>query len=257
MEPRVILCLTALTVTALAYGAREARYRRRARVRRRYEARLTALGVDPYYAAAVRGEETRAAAAELLLAGAIGIDSRYVVRLADGAGTQAPAHPVPAALLEAVRRRHPRPVVLGRIIQRDPVYEERCGAFRRARAESLPRPPRTGGAHGALFGCAGVLAVAALCGFWGFAMAAVTSRLPHGAVEWAAALGTVLALVLLVWGPGGDRKRDPEPAENDLLRAYCLLLPHPALVALDAERLRRVERSVWLGRRTRKRPGAV
>lgn len=253
MEPRVILCLTALTVTAFAYGARAARHRRRTRVRRRYEARLAALGVDPYYAATVRGEETVAAAAELLLAGAIRVDNHYAIRLADGAAAYAPAHPMPAALLEAVRRRHPKPVMLGRIIQRDQVYGERCHEFRVAQVAALPRPPRAGGAGGALRGCAGVLVVAALCGFWVFAVAAVTSRLPHGAVEWAAALGTALALVLFVWGPA-DPSRRSAPPENDLLRAHCLRLPHPALVALDAEPLRRLERSVLLGRRTRRQP---
>lgn len=106
---------------------------------------------------------------------------------------------------------------------------------------------------GALRGCAGVLVVAALCGFWAFAVAAVTSRLPHGTVEWAATLGTALALVLFVWGPS-DANRHSEPPENDLLRAHCRRLPHPALVALDPELLRRLERSVLLGRRPRKQP---
>ncbi|MCT4353562.1 hypothetical protein M5362_10530 [Streptomyces sp. Je 1-79] len=253
----VALFLVALSVTVVLYGTLVVRHRWRTCGLRRIEAHIATVGVDPYYAASVRGEETAAAAAELLLDGLIRIDHHAVIRLAprdgdDEPGTL-PAHPVPAALLEAVRRRHPRHVVLGGIAQRDRAYHEQVRAFRVAQEKLLPGRVGAAGSPGGCVACLGCLGMCAVLAFSTFAAMAVLDSLPHGATQWAGAGGTCLALTLIFLSPE-FWKRLPHP-DPDPLRAHCLSLRHPALTgpdALDERRRRRLERSLALGRRTRR-----
>ncbi|MFD7325732.1 hypothetical protein ACFV9D_32420 [Streptomyces sp. NPDC059875] len=252
----IVLFLVTLTLTAVVYVSAAACHLRRVRRLRTIEARIGALGVDPYFAAVVRGQETAAAAAELLLAGVIRIDHHAVIRLVNGTDdggsdssaeeVRAPAHPIPAALLEAVRRRHPKHVVLGRIMQRDRAYIEQCGMFRAAQEELFPKPL---GGTGWAVGCLGALGVYAVVAFAVFAAMATLESPPHGLVQGAAAGGTLLALTLLLLSPA-LWKRLPRP-DPDPLHTRCLQLRHPALDGLDEKRGRLVNRSMFLGRRTR------
>ncbi|QES51480.1 hypothetical protein DEJ50_30185 [Streptomyces venezuelae] len=268
----VTLFLVALPVTVAVYGALGALHLRRLRSRRRVEAELAARGVDPYYAAGETGEVAPAAAAELLLAGLLEIDNHCVLRLTEagvaaaaaaggsggggGADGVVAGHPVPAALLEAVRRRHPKPVPLGRIVQRDAEFGERIRAFRAEQEAQLPpRPGRSGGGGGSgCLNCLGVLLIGALIGFVAFMVPAVLSSVPEGGTEWAAATGTALAIALIgsaqtVW------ERLPFPSDPDPVGAYCRLQQrHPALTALDERSHRRLDRSLFLGRRLPRSP---
>ncbi|MER5928621.1 hypothetical protein [Streptomyces sp. NPDC002054] len=248
----VILFLAVLPVTVAVYGVLGTLHMRRLRSRRRIEAVLEAGGVDPYYAAGETGKDAPAAAAELLLAGLLEIDNHYVLRLTEAGADRVPGHPVPAALLEAVRRRHPKPVPLGRIVQRDAQYAERIRAFRAEQEAQLPPRPDARGGSGCL-GCLGVLLIGVLIAFMAFTALALVSEAPRGASEWVAATGTAFALALIgaaqtVW------ERLPFPSEPDPLGAYCRGQQHPALTALDERRSRRLNRSLFLGRRPLVRP---
>ncbi|MEU2494563.1 hypothetical protein [Streptomyces sp. NPDC007883] len=258
MDP-ITLAAFALPVTVLLYGhlallALRSRRRRHADAERHRadRAHYDTLVLDPYYAAEFRSDEIGAAAARLLLDGLMSIDGRGVVRL-DGAGLDPHhrvGHPVPDALLDALRREG-GPVTLGRIHHLDTVYGEARDEFRREYHARLPHPPdvprRWGdGVTAAVLGCAGIAVVVAQ---WSFCGIALTETDPTGTGQVVAAAAVFLALVAQLGWMGrvpALRRREQEWAEKrpnrwEALRERCAAAPpHPALAALDAEIERRL-----------------
>ncbi|MER5779735.1 hypothetical protein ABT144_36655 [Streptomyces sp. NPDC002039] len=237
-------------VVCLLYGAVGVRWWHRAAAGRALADAVAGLDVDPYHSAVVTGHATEAAAAELLLDRYAYLDHRGLVRLTKAGRTKGrtPAHPVPAALLEAVRRSHPRPVSPGRIHRHDAVYLERLAAYRRDREATWPRLPRPpGGAPGAdrpcLSACGCLLLLPLLALMAASAMAVLESR-PHTVAQWASTLATAAALVALWCAEPVHRRMLAATAVPDLPAERHRALPHPALTALDARRTALVHRGL-------------
>ncbi|MGW6707512.1 hypothetical protein ACWGDE_21845 [Streptomyces sp. NPDC054956] len=252
---QLVLAASVFAVALAVYGAIGLRWRRRARLRRELLARVAALELDPYHVAALKSEESGAAAAELLLGGYLDIDGEGAVLLTEAGRDpgRTPAHPVPAALLEAVRRHDPEPVSVGWIDRVDEEYGILCSTYRRERAAllpELPSPVPTPG--GRLRDCCGCVGVVMLVFLWIAAAELLVVARPHGPLEWAASVVTALGLALLWYAddagkavlartecgdPLGDRFRDER---------------HPAVEALDETRRLHVltsvgDRGTWRG----------
>ncbi|MFJ7262071.1 hypothetical protein ACIQV2_18150 [Streptomyces globosus] len=262
MTTTAALACVQLPLTAMLYGLlalRGWRYGRRYRAAAR---RCALMDVDPYHAASGQGwygDDLQAAAAHLVLDGLATVNHRGNLRAtAAGADTgRAAGHPLPDALLAALRRRT-APAALGNLEQRDSELwsaRQRFHAPARAAAEALrPAPPRPPG-------CLAAMAALLLIGWMAFTAAAVVDRVPRGPVEWLAAVAAGLAVVaqlaLLdrygkVPGPAGGR---PDPVEARM----AALRPHPALAELaardpEAERCLRVSRLRVRRSRNRGRP---
>ncbi|GAA1559172.1 hypothetical protein [Streptomyces globosus] len=259
MTTTAALACVQLPLTAMLYGLlalRGWRYGRRYRAAAR---RCALMDVDPYHAASGQGwygDDLQAAAARLVLDGLATVNHRGNLRAtAAGADTgRAAGHPLPDALLAALRRRT-APAALGNLEQRDSELwsaRQRFHAPARAAAEALrPAPPRPPG-------CLAAMAALLLIGWMAFTAAAVVDRVPRGPVEWLAAVAAGLAvlaqLALLdaygkVPGPAGGR---PDPVEARM----AALRPHPALAELaarDPEAERRLRLSRLRVRRSRNR----
>ncbi|MFF7240116.1 hypothetical protein [Streptomyces collinus] len=218
---RLSLACAVVSATVLLYGVPV--------VRGRLRARLPAVPVDPYRAAAGRWlteDDIQAAAARLLLDGLVTINHRGNLALTEtGADVARTAgHPLPDALLAALRRRSAA-ATLGIIASRDPAFRaahaEFHGASRARRAHTAP-------------GCLAATGVLLLTGELAFVIAALFDRLPHGPVQWAATAATGLASLaqlglLARFGgkPGADGRRAVacEP--------YIPPASHPALLELS------------------------
>ncbi|MFG2982478.1 hypothetical protein ACGFYQ_14680 [Streptomyces sp. NPDC048258] len=136
----LVLAVWACTVAAAVYAGIGLRRRRRTRLGREITARVAGLDLDPYFAAMILREGTEAAAAELLLGGYVRMDAEGLVRPTEEGPDRArtPAHPLPAALLDAVRRYRDTPGSFRWIDRHDTEYGERSLAFWYDRFALLP-----------------------------------------------------------------------------------------------------------------------
>ncbi|MFJ1563252.1 hypothetical protein ACIOG8_03320 [Streptomyces erythrochromogenes] len=233
--------------TAAVYGPIALLWWRRARVRSRTLRLVAAVEPEPYHAALLRQEATEAAAAELVLGGYLRIDEEGAAFLTEQGRDPArtPAHPMPAALLEAVRRHDPEPVSIGWIDWCDDEYPERRSEYRSERDALLPELPRMPDGQGNMFlACCTCVGIALVMLFWLLAGALLVTGRPHGLREWAftvvAALG--LAALLLAEKAGRVVRERTECVDplGDLVRSA----PHPAFAALDEEQRTLVLRSL-------------
>ncbi|WP_405532760.1 hypothetical protein OG592_35815 [Streptomyces avidinii] len=233
---QLVLAVSVVVVAVAVYGGLGLRWWWRARLRRGILARVAALDLEPYHAAALKQEKTEAAAAELMLGGYLDIDGEGAARLTE-AGREAgrpPVEAVPAALLEAVRRHDPEPVSLGWIDWYDEEYQARCFAYRRegdARLPAIPRMPDWDGRQP--WACCGCVGFVLLVCFWLIVAEMLVIAPPHGLREWAAAAVAAAGLAALWFAPAGGRavraRTECGDALGDRLRAET----HPALAALD------------------------
>lgn len=247
---QLVLAVSAFTVAAAVYAVIGLRWWRRARLRRAVLGLVSGLEPEPYHAAELRSEETEAAAAELLLGGYLDIDGEGAARLTDAGRDPArtpPGHPLPAALLEAVRRHDPEPVSIGCIGRYDTEYLIRRSAYARDRNALLPpitRIPRTP-THdrGRLLDCCGCVGIALLVSFWCVAGVLLLHAYPHGPREWAASAVAAASLAALGFAEGADRAVRARTACEDPLGDHAREQVHPALAALDARHRVHVRRS--------------
>ncbi|WHM40477.1 hypothetical protein [Streptomyces sp. BPTC-684] len=238
----VILACVVLPVTAVLYGVLGMRRLRQRRWYRAAVAHCAAIDIDPYYA--VRDEwwpedDIQAAAARLLLDGLVTVNHRGTMSLTEAGADPARSagNPLPDALLAALRRRT-APATLGSVVLRDTAFDDARTYFHaeldtRLRPQRPPSSPDIG-----CLGCTGwVLLLAQL----GFAAAGLFDMVPHGPLQWAAAVVTGLALVAQIVGLGSDRTPAdlPDPFAERLAR----MGPHPALAELAA---RDPEADEWL-----------
>ncbi|MFF9981367.1 hypothetical protein [Streptomyces erythrochromogenes] len=249
------LALLVSAVTAAVYAPIGLLWWRRARVRDRGLRLVAAVELEPYHSALLRQEATEAAAAELVLDGYLRIDEEGAAFLT-GQGrdpARAPAHPLPAALLEAVRRHDPEPVSIGWIDGYDEDYRERLRAYRRERDALLPDIPRMpGGAGNLLLACGSCVGIALVMLFWLLAGALLVTGRPHGPREWAWTAVAALGLAALLLAEKANRvvreRTEPGDPLGDLVRSDA----HPALAALDEEQRTVVllsvgDRHTWRG----------
>ncbi|THA80662.1 hypothetical protein [Streptomyces sp. A0592] len=240
------LAVLVSAVTAAVYGPVALLWWRRARVRSRTLRLVAAVELEPYHAAQLRQETTEAAAAELVLDGYLRIDEEGAAFLT-GQGrdpARTPAHPMPAALLEAVRRHDPEPVSIGWIDWCDDGYSERRSAYRTERDALLPALPRMPDGRGNIFlTCCGCVGIALVMLFWLLAGALLVTGRPHGPREWAWAAVAALGLAALLLAEKAGRvvreRTDCGDPLGDLVRSA----PHPAFAALDEEQRMLVLRS--------------
>ncbi|MGZ9929092.1 hypothetical protein ACXNSR_04300 [Streptomyces sp. NC-S4] len=253
-----VLAVSAFTVAAAVYAVIGLRWWHRARTRRGILALVAALDLEPYHAAALKSEEVEAAAAELLLAGYLEIDGTGAARLTEegrGRGRTPPAHPLPAALLEAVRRYDPEPVSIGWIDRYDTEYQIRRDAYRRERNALLPpipRIPRDPKEPGCLLGCCGCTGILLLAGFWCVVGVLLLMVRPHGVRGWAAAVVAAGCLAALASAGGAGRAVRARTACEDPLGDRVRAELHPALASLDEPRRLCIRRSaeddrLWRG----------
>ncbi|MFJ6482658.1 MULTISPECIES: hypothetical protein [unclassified Streptomyces] len=241
------LAILVSAVTAAVYGPVALLWWRRARVRSRTLRLVAAVEPEPYHMALLRQEATEAAAAELVLAGYLRIDEEGAAFLTEQGRepARAPAHPLPAALLEAVRRHDPEPVSVGWIDRSDEPYLERRSAYRSERAALLPELPRMPDGRGnAFLACISCVGIALVMLFWLLASALLVTGRPQGLREWACAAVAALGLAALLLAEKAGRvvREHTECGDplGDLIRAE----PHPAFAALDERQRSLVLRSV-------------
>ncbi|CAM5554261.1 hypothetical protein [Streptomyces avidinii] len=206
---QLVLAVSVVVVAVAVYGGLGLRWWWRARLRRGILARVAALDLEPYHAAALKQEKTEAAAAELMLGGYLEIDGEGAARLTE-AGREAgriPVEAAPAALLEAVRRHDPEPVSIGWI-----------------------RQP---------WACCGCVGFVLLVCFWLLVAEMLVIVPPHGLREWSAAVVAAAGLAALWFAPAGGRavraRTECGDALGDRLRTavHEAAETHPAMAALD------------------------
>ncbi|MFI8276981.1 hypothetical protein ACIGBH_19135 [Streptomyces sp. NPDC085929] len=244
---QLVLALSVFVVTAAVYGPIGLRWRRRARIRREILRLVAALELEPYHAALLRNEETEAAAAELVLGRYLRIDGEGAAFLTEEGRDPArtPAHPLPAALLEAVRRHDPEPVSIGWIDRYDEGYVKRRGAYgteRDARLPDLPRMPDDEGSR--LSACCGCVGIVLVMFFWSLAGVLLLAERPHGVREWACAAVAALGLVALAFAERAGREVRARTECGDPLGDLVRAELHPAFVALDEQQRCHVLRSI-------------
>ncbi|WP_327386344.1 hypothetical protein [Streptomyces sp. NBC_01207] len=241
------LAILVSAVTAAVYGPIALLWWRRARVRSRSLRLVAAVELEPYHMALLRQETTEAATAELVLAGYLRIDEEGAAFLTEQGRdpARAPAHPLPAALLDAVRRHDPEPVSTGWIDRNDEEYLQRRSAYRSEREALLPELPRMpDGRENVFLTCCTCMGIALVMLFWLLASALLVTGRPHGLREWACAVVAALGLsALLLAEKAGrvvrERTECGDPL-GDLIRAE----PHPAFAALDEQQRSHVLRSI-------------
>ncbi|MGV9273478.1 hypothetical protein [Streptomyces griseosporeus] len=226
-----------LAGAAVVYAVLGVAARVRRRAHDRLSASLTDFEVDPYLAVATTlglDEVDRAAAAALIVDGMAGIDSENRITLTErGAKSKStPQHPVPAALLKALRRMR-TPAYLRRL-RDESGYRERRDDFlsrQRARTPAWPAAHRTD----TLFRT-GVLALTALSLFYAVQVVWLARVVAEGWREfphWLLStplLGLLIAVPLVL--PAVAMWNDAP----DAFRQHCTRLPeHPALHALSRE----------------------
>ncbi|MEU4355197.1 hypothetical protein [Streptomyces virginiae] len=235
---QLALALVVSAVTAAVYGPIALLWWRRARIRSRTLRLVAAVELEPYHMALLRQEATEAAAAELVLGGYLRIDEEGAAFLTEQGRDPArtPAHPMPAALLEALRRHDPEPVSLGWIDWCDAGYVERRGAYRSERDALLPELPRMpDGAGNRFLACCSCVGIVLVMFLWVLASALLVTGRPHGLREWACAVVAALGLSALLTAEKAGRvvreRTDCGDPLGDLVRSE----PHPAFAALDEE----------------------
>ncbi|MEU8837580.1 hypothetical protein AB0D97_00400 [Streptomyces roseus] len=251
------LALAALVsaVTVGMYAVIGLRGRRRARTHREAVALVAALDLDPYHVAALKNEATEAAAAELLRDRYVDVDAEGAVWLV-GAGHEpgrAPAHPVPAALLAAVRRHDPLPVSLGRIEWGDEAYRAATAAHRAeqdARLPELPRMPQP--ADGCVRSCCGCTGLVLLLMVWAGAGIVVLEAHHEGVLEWGATAVTAVCMTALWRAEAVAQRMRERTSGRGPLDERVREQTHPARAALDGEQRRRLllskeDRTRWRG----------
>lgn len=234
--PQLVLAAWVFAVALGVYGAIGLRWRRRARMRRAFLGRVAALELEPYHAAALNNEESGAAAAELLLDGCLDIDAEGAVLLTETGRdpVRVPAHPLPAALLEAVRRHDPEPVPIGWIERHDEEYAALRFAHREEREAPLPvRPHLPVGEEGSLRACCGCVGVVLLVVCWIAAAELLVVSRPHGVLEWAAAVVTALGLGALWYADDAGKAVRARTECGDALGDRIRGERHPAAEGLD------------------------
>ncbi|MCX4777251.1 hypothetical protein [Streptomyces sp. NBC_01264] len=233
---QVVLAATVFAAALAVYGTIGLRWRRRVRLWRAFLGRVAALEFEPYHAAALKNEESGAAAAELLRGGRLDIDADGAVLLTEtGRGPgPIPAHPVPAGLLEALRRHDPEPVSIGWIERHDAEYATVRFAHREEREALLPvrpRPPVV--TEGSLRACCGCVGVVLLVVCWIAAAELLVVSRPHGVLEWAASGVTALCLGLLWYADGFAKAVRARTESGDPLWDRIHGERHPAVEGLD------------------------
>ncbi|MER5414764.1 hypothetical protein [Streptomyces virginiae] len=247
---QLLLAVSAFTVAAAVYAVIGLRWWRRARLRRAVLGLVAGLELEAYHAAELRSEEIEAAAAELLLGGYLDIDGEGAARLTEAGrdpGRTPPGHPLPAALLDAVRRYDPEPVSIGCIDRYDTEYQIGRRAYARDRDARLPRItgiPRTPThERGRLLDCCGCVGIVLLVGFWCVAGVLLLHAYPHGLREWAASVVAAASLAALGFAEGADRAVRARTACEDPLGDHARKQVHPALAVLDERQRVHVRRS--------------
>ncbi|MCX4630844.1 hypothetical protein [Streptomyces sp. NBC_01443] len=244
---RLVLALSVSVVTAAVYGPIGLRWRRLARIRREIIRLVAALELEPYHAALLRNEATEAAAAELVLDGYLRIDGEGAAFLTEEGRDPArtPAHPLPAALLEAVRRHDPEPVSIGWIDRCDEGYVERRSAYGKQREARLPDLPRMPDGEGnRLPACCGCVGIVLVMFFWVLAGVLLLAERPHGVREWACAAVAALGLVALAFAERAGREVRTRTECGDPLGDLVRAEPHPPFAALDEQQRCHVLRSI-------------
>ncbi|WP_159047159.1 hypothetical protein [Streptomyces sp. XY332] len=244
---RLVLALWASVMTVAVYGPMALRWRRRTLIRREIHRLVAALDLEPYHAALLRDEATVAAAAELVLDGYLRIDGDGAAFLTEEGRDPArtPAHPLPAALLEAVRRHDPEPVSIGWIDWSDEEYRLRRGAYRSGRDALLPELPRMPDGEGnQLLACCACLGVVFVMMSWSMVGVLLLTERPHGAREWACAVVAGLGLVALALAERAGREVRARTECGDPLGDLVRAEPHPAFAALDEQQRCHVLRSI-------------
>ncbi|MFF4444049.1 hypothetical protein [Streptomyces sp. NPDC001502] len=244
-------------MAAAVYAVIGLRWWCRARMRRAILGLVAALGLESCHAASLRSEGVEAAAAELLLGGYLDIDGAGAARLTEEGrepGRTPPAHPLPAALLEAVRRYDPEPVSIGWIDRYDTEFQARRSAYASAWDALLPRIPRIpldpeeGGWTASCCGCVGIILMAY---FWIVVGVLLVLVRPHGVLGWLAAVVAAGCLAALWFAEGAGRAVRARTACEDPLGDRVRTEFHPALAALDERRQLRIRRSADDDRRWR------
>ncbi|WP_407839977.1 hypothetical protein ACE1OC_32435 [Streptomyces sp. DSM 116496] len=244
---QVVLAASVFAAALAVYGTIGLRWRRRARLWRAFLGRVATLEFEPYHAAALKNEESGAAAAELLRGGRLDIDAEGAVLLTEaGRGPgPIPAHPVPAGLLEALRRHDPEPVSIGWIERHDAEYATVRFAHREEREALLPvRPRQPVVEEGSFRACCGCVGVVLLVTCWIAAAELLVVSSPHGVLEWVASGVTALGLGLL-WYAGGAAKAVRARTESgDPLWDRIHAERHPAVEGLDERQRLHLVRSL-------------
>ncbi|MGW1490555.1 hypothetical protein [Streptomyces sp. NPDC002402] len=244
---QLVLAASVFTVAAAVYGAIGLGWRRRARIRREILGLVATLDLEPYHAAAMESRATEAAAAELLLGGYLDIDGEGAALLTEAgrAPGRTPVHPLPAALLEAVRRHDPEPVSIGWIDWCDEEYVARRHAYRCERDALLPEIPRMPDGEGRqLLACCACMGVTLLLSFWCLAGVLLVMERPHGVLEWAAAAATAAGLAALWFADDAHQAVRARTACEDPLGHRIRAELHPSLAALDEQQRFHVLRSI-------------
>ncbi|MFI7355639.1 hypothetical protein ACIBTP_16995 [Streptomyces avidinii] len=233
---QLVLAVSVVVVAVAVYGGLGLRWWWRARLRRGILARVAALELEPYHAAALEYEETPAAAAELMRDGYLDIDGEGAALLTEAGRDpgRSPVDAVPAALLEAVRRHDPEPVSIGWIDSYDEEYRGRCLAYRRERDALLPEMRRMPDWDGRQpWACCGCLGFVLLGFFWLMVAEMLVIAPPHGLREWAAAVVAAAGLAALLLLPAARRAVRARTECGDALRDRLRATTHPAMAALE------------------------
>ncbi|MFJ3924308.1 hypothetical protein [Streptomyces sp. NPDC090022] len=241
-----VLAAAVYAAAAAVYAAIGLWWWRRARVRREILRIVAALDLAPYDAAVLRKGASEAAAAELVLDGYLRIDAEGAAFLTERGRDvdRTPAHPAPAALLEAVRRHDPEPVSIGWLDWQDEAYGQWRAGYLKEREEQLPELPRMPGEEEGVSGCGSCVAVVALLCLWVVAVNLLVESRPQGVLEWAAAVLTGLGLVSFLFADDAGKAARARTECGEALEDRIRAVPHPALAALAEEQRRYLLRSV-------------
>ncbi|MFE5484449.1 hypothetical protein [Streptomyces sp. NPDC056527] len=252
---QLVLAASVVTVATAVYGAIGLRWWRRARLRREILGVVATLDLAPYHVAAMENRGTEAAAAELLLDGYLDIDEAGAVLLTEAGRDprRTPTHPLPAALLEAVRRHDPEPVSIGWIDWSDAEYQTRRSAYLSRQDALLPEIPRMPDGEGRqLLACCSCMGVTMLLVFWLLAAVLLVMARPHGVLAWAAAVVAAAGLAALLYADEADKAVRARTACEDPVGDRYRAESHPSLAALGEQQRIHVlssvrDRSTWRG----------
>lgn len=227
-----------LAVALVMYGLLGVAWWSRGRADRKAAARLGSLEIDPYHAVATAGrpeDADRAAAAELIRDGMVRVDAEGFLTVA-GPRDQAakspangPGHPVPVALLDALRRQDGRSTLRGLVDDRQ--LRAAREAFLSTEDAKVPRwsDRRKDSLHSLATLIALLLAL-----FYAVQIIFLREEsAPHGVVSIVLALLLLVILWLMIAVPVGWFVLRFWPGRRDPFREHCARLPqHPAMAAL-------------------------